>query len=100
MLIMIVCRREEEVDGADYHFISRLQFEQDILARFNISIIVIIDNINTASITMIIIVILIFRKFVEHGEYEKAYYGTSLGAIRSVVNSEKICVLNLHPQVG
>ena len=40
------------------------------------------------------------RKFVEHGEYEKAYYGTSLGAIRSVVNSEKICVLNLHPQVG
>ena len=44
--------------------------------------------------------ILITRKFVEHGEYEKAYYGTSLGAIRSVVNSEKICVLNLHPQVG
>ena len=44
--------------------------------------------------------ILINRKFVEHGEYEKAYYGTSLGAIRSVVNSEKICVLNLHPQVG
>ena len=28
-------RREEEVDGADYHFISRLQFEQDILARFS-----------------------------------------------------------------
>lgn len=31
----------------DYHFISRQQFEADILAR----------------------------KFVEHGEYEKAYYG-------------------------
>lgn len=38
------------------------------------------------------------RKFVEHGEYEKAYYGTSLDAIRSVINSGKICVLNLHPQ--
>merc|ERR1712029_831528 len=63
-------RRDDEHDGADYFFISRLQFEQDILAR----------------------------KFVEHGEYEKAYYGTSLDAIRSVVNSEKICVLNLHPQ--
>jgi len=63
-------RRDDELDGADYHFITRLQFEQDILAR----------------------------KFVEHGEYEKAYYGTSLEAIRSVVNSEKICVLNLHPQ--
>lgn len=34
----------------------------------------------------------------EHGEYEKSYYGTSLDAIRSVVTSGKICVLNLHPQ--
>ena len=63
-------RRADEVDGQDYHFISRLQFEQDILAR----------------------------KFVEHGEYEKSYYGTSLEAIRSVVTQERICVLNLHPQ--
>ena len=62
-------KRADEVDGQDYHFISRPQFEQDILAR----------------------------RFVEHGEYEKSYYGTSLEAIRSVV-SEKICVLNLHPQ--
>ncbi|XP_076255694.1 MAGUK p55 family member stardust isoform X2 [Rhynchophorus ferrugineus] len=63
-------RKESEVDGQDYHFISRGQFEADILSR----------------------------KFVEHGEYEKAYYGTSLDAIRSVVISGKICVLNLHPQ--
>nr|CAD7265634.1 unnamed protein product [Timema shepardi] len=63
-------RKDGEVDGHDYHFISRAQFELDILSR----------------------------KFVEHGEYEKAYYGTSLDAIRSVVNSGKICVLNLHPQ--
>lgn len=63
-------KRADEVDGQDYHFISRLQFEQDIVAR----------------------------KFVEHGEYEKAYYGTSLESIRNVVYSKKICVLNLHPQ--
>merc|ERR1712223_562096 len=62
-------KRADEVNGQDYHFITRQQFEQDILAR----------------------------RFVEHGEYEKSYYGTSLEAIRSVV-SEKICVLNLHPQ--
>lgn len=43
-------RREGEVPGQDYHFISRQQFEADILAR----------------------------KFVEHGEYEKAYYGKFL----------------------
>lgn len=63
-------RKEAEIDGQDYHFISRPQFEADILAR----------------------------RFVEHGEYEKAYYGTSLEAIRAVVDSGKICVLNLHPQ--
>lgn len=76
--------------GVDYHFITRQAFEADILAR----------------------------RFVEHGEYEKAYYGkyatptiwygcihvtspiagTSLEAIRTVVASGKICVLNLHPQ--
>lgn len=63
-------RKDGEVDGQDYHFITRAQFEADILSR----------------------------KFVEHGEYERAYYGTSLDAIRSVVSAGKICVLNLHPQ--
>ncbi|XP_037072278.1 MAGUK p55 subfamily member 5-like isoform X2 [Pollicipes pollicipes] len=62
-------RKDTELDGQDYHFISRPQFEQDIVNRL----------------------------FVEHGEYERAYYGTSINAIRTVVNSSKICVLNLHP---
>ncbi|XP_076321879.1 MAGUK p55 family member stardust isoform X2 [Tachypleus tridentatus] len=63
-------KRDREFDDVDYHFITRAQFEADILAG----------------------------KFVEHGEYERNYYGTSLDAIRGVVNSGKICVLNLHPQ--
>lgn len=42
--------KEGEVDGQDYHFITRAQFELDILAR----------------------------KFIEHGEYEKSYYGEIL----------------------
>lgn len=58
------------MNGQDYHFISRAQFEADILNR----------------------------RFVEHGEYEKAYYGTTVDAIRAVVNAGKFCVLNLHPQ--
>ncbi|XP_066281137.1 protein PALS1-like isoform X7 [Branchiostoma lanceolatum] len=64
-------RKDQEVDGKDYHFIPRGQFEQDILSG----------------------------KFVEHGEYEKNIYGTSLEAIRRVINSNKVCVLNLHPQL-
>merc|ERR1719392_398675 len=31
------------------------------------------------------------------GEYDKHFYGTSLDSIRQVVNSGKICVLNLQP---
>ena len=35
-------------------------------------------------------------RFVEHGEYEKNYYGTSFAAIEAVVQSGRICILNLH----
>ncbi|XP_053209402.1 protein PALS1-like isoform X2 [Panonychus citri] len=63
-------RRDGEISGIDYHFISRQAFEQDIK-----------DG-----------------KFVEHGQFEKNYYGTSLSAIEAVVQSGKICVLNLHVQ--
>lgn len=65
-------RREDEEDGKDYYFTARHLFEADIRAN----------------------------KFVEHGIYEKDYYGTSLESIRNVVHSGKICVLNLHPQVS
>lgn len=61
-------KRDTEIDAVDYHFISRAQFEEDIKEG----------------------------KFVEHGEYERNYYGTSLAAIEAVVQSGKICVLNLH----
>ena len=60
---------EGEIDGADYHFVNRPQFEEYISAK----------------------------RFIEHGEYDKQYYGTSLDAVRTVINSGKICVLNLQP---
>ncbi|CAG0912551.1 unnamed protein product, partial [Notodromas monacha] len=63
-------RRDGEIDGQDHHFITRAQFESDIMSR----------------------------KFVDHGEYEKHYYGTSLDAIRNVVSTGKICVCSFHPQ--
>jgi len=61
-------RREAETHGVDYFFTSRAQFEQDIAAG----------------------------AFVEHGEYEKAYYGTSHAAIQAVIAAGKTCALNLH----
>ena len=65
-------KKDDELDGRDYHFVPRVVFEADIAAQ----------------------------KFVEYGEFEKNLYGTSVEAIRSVVNSGKICILNLHPQVS
>ncbi|EPY79733.1 membrane protein, palmitoylated 5 isoform 2-like protein [Camelus ferus] len=63
-------RRDHEVAGRDYHFVSRQAFEADIAAG----------------------------KFIEHGEFEKNLYGTSIDAVRQVINSGKICLLSLRTQ--
>ena len=64
--------KDGEIDGKDYHFVPRAVFEADITSH----------------------------KFVEFGEFEKNLYGTSLEAIRQVINIGKICVLNFYPQVS
>lgn len=53
-----------ERDGVQFHFVSRAQFEADKDAG----------------------------KFIECGQYQNQYYGTSLEAIRDVVRSRKTCV--------
>ncbi|KRX21674.1 MAGUK p55 subfamily member 5 [Trichinella nelsoni] len=63
-------RRFNERDGFHYHFVSRQEFEEDVLAR----------------------------KFVEWGEYQKHLYGTSFVEIRRVIERGKTCVLTLKPQ--
>ncbi|XP_053331618.1 protein PALS1 [Spea bombifrons] len=63
-------RRDNEVTGRDYHFVSRQTFEADIAAG----------------------------KFIEFGEFEKNLYGTSIDSVRQVINSGKICLLSLHTQ--
>ncbi|XP_041430342.1 MAGUK p55 subfamily member 5 [Xenopus laevis] len=63
-------RRENEVAGRDYHFVSRQTFDADISSG----------------------------KFIESGEFEKNLYGTSVDSIRQVINSGKICLLCLHTQ--
>ncbi|OBS73803.1 hypothetical protein A6R68_15660, partial [Neotoma lepida] len=37
-------------------------------------------------------------KFIEHGEFEKNLYGTSIDSVRQVINSGKICLLSLRTQ--
>eukprot|EP00112_Aurelia_sp_Birch-Aquarium-sp1_P009072 Seg2018.3 transcript_id=Seg2018.3/GoldUCD/mRNA.D3Y31 product="MAGUK p55 subfamily member 5" protein_id=Seg2018.3/GoldUCD/D3Y31 len=59
-----------EIDGKDYYFISQNTFQSDI------------DS----------------HKFVEYGQFEGYYYGTSIDSIKAVTNNNKVCVLNLHCQ--
>ena len=39
-------------------------------------------------------------KFIEAGEYQNNLYGTSVEAVRQVINQGQICILNLQPEVG
>ncbi|XP_038133913.1 MAGUK p55 subfamily member 5-A-like [Cyprinodon tularosa] len=63
-------RRDGEVHGRDYHFVSRQALEAELAAG----------------------------KLIESGEFEKNLYGTSTDSVRQVINTGKICVLCLHTQ--
>lgn len=65
-------RRQEqaEVNGKEYYFITKSHFKEYV------------SN----------------GKFVEHGEYSGHFYGTSLDAIKEIIDSGKVCVVNLHCQ--
>ena len=60
------------MDGKEYRFITRHHFKEFVSTG----------------------------KFVEHGEYEGHFYGTSLDSIKQVIDSGKVCVVNLHCQVS
>uniref|UniRef100_A0A4W5QDU1 MAGUK p55 scaffold protein 7a n=1 Tax=Hucho hucho TaxID=62062 RepID=A0A4W5QDU1_9TELE len=64
-------KRNQESDGVEYHFISKNIFETDI------------QN----------------NKFVEHGEYNGNYYGTSLDSVHSVLSKNKVCLLDVQPHM-
>jgi guanylate kinase len=60
-------RRESEVDGRDYHFVSREQMEMDIQNHL----------------------------FIEAGQYNNNLYGTSVSSVREVAEQGKHCVLDV-----
>lgn len=58
--------RDGEEDKVHYHFVTREQMEEDIIAG----------------------------KYLEYGEYDGALYGTKLDSIREIIGSGKVCVLD------
>ncbi|KAK3592353.1 hypothetical protein CHS0354_035102 [Potamilus streckersoni] len=63
-------RKPYELDGREYHFVSRSEMEKGILTQ----------------------------RFIEFGEYKGNLYGTSMSSIKDVINSGKVCLLSPHTQ--
>uniref|UniRef100_A0A8C6WXD5 Membrane protein, palmitoylated 3a (MAGUK p55 subfamily member 3) n=1 Tax=Neogobius melanostomus TaxID=47308 RepID=A0A8C6WXD5_9GOBI len=64
-------KKPHEKEGVEYHFVTKQQFDTDV-----------INN-----------------KFIEHGEYKENQYGTSIEAIRSVQAKSKMCIVDVQPEV-
>lgn len=64
--------RPGEVNSHDYHFVSREEFERDVEQD----------------------------RFLEYGEFKGHFYGTAFSSIKRIMESGRVPVLDLHPQVG
>ncbi|XP_035661434.1 MAGUK p55 subfamily member 7-like isoform X1 [Branchiostoma floridae] len=63
-------RKNVEIDGKDYHYVSRQVMEAEI------------QN----------------NKLIEYGEYRGNLYGTHIDSVRAVVQAGRVCVLCVQPQ--
>lgn len=61
----------DERDGQMYSFMTRSEMECDIKSG----------------------------RFLEHGEYDGNFYGTKISSIHEVIETGKICILDVNPQV-
>eukprot|EP00052_Salpingoeca_macrocollata_P019102 m.157751 g.157751 ORF g.157751 m.157751 type:complete len:541 (+) comp20864_c0_seq1:40-1662(+) len=62
--------RDGEQHGREYYFVSRAEMKADIVAK----------------------------KFIEYGEYQGNYYGTSVQSIVDVIDAGRVCVLDMMPK--
>ncbi|XP_037009354.2 MAGUK p55 subfamily member 4 isoform X2 [Artibeus jamaicensis] len=63
-------RKSYEMDGREYHYVSKETFES----------------------------LMYSHRMLEYGEYKGHFYGTSVDAVRTVLEEGKICVMDLEPQ--
>ncbi|XP_061159909.1 MAGUK p55 subfamily member 3 isoform X2 [Syngnathus typhle] len=63
-------KKAHEKEGVEYHFVTKQQFDADVL----------------------------HNKFIEHGEYKENQYGTSIEAVRSVQAKNKMCIVDVQPE--
>ncbi|NWI39941.1 MPP4 protein, partial [Picathartes gymnocephalus] len=63
-------QKSYEMNGREYHYISKETFENMVYSH----------------------------RMLEYGEYKGYLYGTSIDAVRTVLDAGKICVIDLEPQ--
>nr|XP_057917512.1 MAGUK p55 subfamily member 3 isoform X2 [Doryrhamphus excisus] len=63
-------RKSHEREGVEYHFVTKAAFEADMR----------------------------HGKFIEYGEYKENLYGTSLESIHSILDQNKICLVDVQPE--
>lgn len=83
----------------EYHFVTKQQFDADALNNKYVCIVcccVVSCDWFHASVMHS----LDCCRFIEHGEYKENQYGTSIEAIRSVQAKNKMCVVDVQPEVG
>ncbi|GAB0191689.1 MAGUK p55 subfamily member 4 [Grus japonensis] len=64
-------QKSYEMNGREYHYVSKETFENMVYSH----------------------------RMLEYGEYKGYLYGTSIDAVRTVLDEGKICVIDLEPQV-
>ncbi|NXW22033.1 MPP4 protein, partial [Circaetus pectoralis] len=63
-------KKSYEMNGREYHYVSKETFEKKMYSH----------------------------RMLEYGEYKGYLYGTSIDAVRTVLDEGKICVIDLEPQ--
>ncbi|NXR17918.1 MPP4 protein, partial [Cinclus mexicanus] len=63
-------QKSYEMNGREYHYVSKETFENMVYSH----------------------------RMLEYGEYKGYLYGTSIDAVRAVLEAGKICVIDLEPQ--
>lgn len=96
-------KKPHEKDGVEYHFVTKQQFDADALnnkyVRFRAAVVSLVlyqGHVFHVKVTRT----LGLCRFIEHGEYKENQYGTSIEAIRSVQAKNKMCVVDVQPEVG
>lgn len=89
----------------EYHFVTKQQFDADALNNKYVRAALFIHAVCflavlTQTVSSPAPLNPPTYRFIEHGEYKENQYGTSIEAIRSVQAKNKMCVVDVQPEVG